>query len=90
MFSEQHENMYLNTASNLIAILLGCFAAIFHTPDNSNSYNFSLVSILTNPDTIEFLLRSVIGGAIGFAVKVGGDYALHILKSKNKKGGDNE
>jgi len=90
MFSDtQHENMYLNTASNLIAITLGCVAAIFNSPDLSFSSHNSLLSILSNPDTIEFLLRSAIGGAIGFVVKVGGDYALHLLKNK-KKGGDHE
>ena len=80
--------MYLNIASNLIAIVLGCLASISQSPEVSVSAN--LISTFQTPEIYEFLLRSAIGGIIAFAVKVGGDLTLNWLKKHKRKGGENE
>lgn len=88
MFSIQHPNMYLNTVSNLIAIVLGCLASISQTPEISVSAN--VISSFQTPEIYEFLLRSAVGGIIAFAVKVGGDLTLNWLKKRKSKGGKHE
>lgn len=87
MFSIQHENMFLNTASNLIAILLGCIAAIYQNTEIAIPTHS--ITIFLTPDTYEFLLRSIVGGLIAFAVKVGGDLTLNWFKNRKNKGGNN-
>lgn len=88
MFSIQHPNMYLNTASNLIAIVLGCLASISQSPEISVTAN--VISTFQTPEIYEFLLRSAVGGIIAFAVKVGGDLTLNWLKKRKSKGGKDE
>lgn len=85
MFSIQHPNMYLNTASNLIAIVLGCLASIIQT--TGFSISVGIISASQTAETYEFLLRSAFGGLIAFAVKVGGDLTLNWLKRCKNKGG---
>lgn len=80
-----HDNMFINFVSNVIAFTVGCFAALQH-----NEFSFlSIGSIQNAPEILDLLLRSAIGGVVGFLFKVGGDYALHILKNR-KKGGKGE
>ena len=80
--------MYLNTASNLIAIVLGCLASISQSPEISVTAN--IISSFQTPEIYEFLLRSAVGGIIAFAVKVGADLTLNWLKKRKSKGGKDE
>lgn len=91
MFSEtQHENMYLNAASNFIAILLGCIVAANHKTIDIPS-NF--ISVFFNPDTYEFIFHALVNGSVALSVKFAGEAGIHMFKqwhiNRKNKGGNN-
>lgn len=94
MFTEtqdDHTNPYLNMASNVMAILLGCILAITHksTPTFTIPNNF--LTLFFNPETFEILLRSAAGGTVAYFAKVGCEIIVVWFKSRNqKKGGNHE
>lgn len=82
MYSAQHENMFIKIASSIIAFILGSAAAVKHP---STNLSIDLSATLLSPETLEFILRSAIGGVIGLGIKVGGDIIVHRWKSKKEK-----
>lgn len=77
--------MLLNTISSIIAFVLGAISVV---PLSYTPLIFDIQSFF-NPDTIQFIFRSGIGGFVALFVKVGGDIIIHKWK-KRKKGGAGE
>lgn len=80
----QHDNMLLNLISNIIAFVIG-FAASLPTNNFSSHFSPDLLIILTDPDTYSFFLKSIFGGFVSLAVKIGGDWIINYLKERKAK-----
>ncbi len=78
----QHENMQLNIISNIIAFVIGFTATITTAHNFYSHFSSDLITILSNPDTYSFFFKSIIGGIISLAVKVGGDWIINYFKER--------
>ncbi len=87
----QHDSMFVKIISDLIAFALGFVLVAAPFPQHINS-SLHLNSIISNPETILYLAKTVFGGCIALFVNVAGQKIVHVWKEKRdkKSGGKHE
>jgi hypothetical protein len=72
-------------SNNLLAFIGGFIGAMTHY-----IYNIHILLNLKIDELFDFTIHSLIGGAIMVAVKVLGDWMIHIIKKDNNENKPNE
>lgn len=87
----QQDSMFVKIISDLIAFALGFILVAAPIPHTIHS-SFTLNTIITDPETLIYLAKTVFGGCIALFVNVAGQKIVHVWKEKREKnkGGKSE